>query len=148
MQNSHFSNALSPFGMFDRIMDELVDTTRHITTKARQNGYSYPPHNVVELSDGNIQLAIAVAGFKKSEISIQVDTSARRLIITGSKQDDKTSPVTYLYKSLSTRSFELKWRIPESLEVQDDAKIEDGVLQITLKKVEPRVDSVKKFTII
>lgn len=123
----------NPFDMFDRLMSNALSVAKQTTLKSAI-GYSYPPHNVIELPDGNIQLSVSIAGFKKSEIAIQVSQTDRSLSITGSKSGEEQSPV-YLYKGLATRAFELKWRIPESLEVQDDATIEDGVLNVILKKV-------------
>lgn len=141
------SNFSSPADMLRMLISDIE------TNFGGQIGsYSFPPHNVIRVADDHVQIQIAVAGFAKEDISIeQVDDM---LVVTGTKKD---SGVTYLYRGLASRSFELKWKIPADMVigktelidgklVHKAAKMEQGMLTIDLIKVENN-DRIKKIQI-
>lgn len=90
---------------------------------------SYPPHNIVRLSDSEFYLELAVAGFKKSEVSMEECQGL--LTIKG----DKTPTVNseYQYRGIAGRSFSKSFRIAEYFEV-DNAIMEDGILTVSFVK--------------
>jgi len=51
---------------------------------------NYPPHNVISNADDSISIEIAVAGFKRSEISIE--RHQNKLTIIGKKVTDTSEP--------------------------------------------------------
>jgi molecular chaperone IbpA len=94
---------------------------------------NYPPHNIVSISDSKFNLELAVAGFKKSEITISED--AGLLTITGDKKD-LTETSVYQFKGIANRSFSKSFRIAEYFEIRE-AGLEDGILTISFVKNEP-----------
>ena len=87
---------------------------------------SYPPHNIVRLSDNEFYLELAVAGFKKGEIKMEEHQGL--LTIQGDKYSD-TAETTYQFHGIANRSFSKSFRIAEYFEVSD-AKMEDGILTV------------------
>lgn len=90
---------------------------------------NYPPHNIVRVSDTEFYLEVAVAGFKKDEISMEEHQGL--LTIKG----DKTSAPESLYqfRGIANRSFSKSFRIAEYFEV-NDASMEDGILSVKFVK--------------
>jgi molecular chaperone IbpA len=98
----------------------------------QQNG-NYPPHNIVKYSDSAYAIEIAVAGFKKDEITIQVDQD--RLIVKGIQQPTDVDK-EYLHRGLASRDFEQTWTLAEYMEVKD-AEHKDGMLVINIERIVP-----------
>ena len=72
MTNLMFPRA--SFVGFDSLFDELERASQH-------QGISYPPHNIVRLSDTSYAIELAVAGFSMSDLDIEVDK--RTLKVSG-----------------------------------------------------------------
>lgn len=126
-----------PKNDFDRLFDQLESLTvgfapvfRDFTSHVRP---SYPPHNIIRVSDTVLQLELAVAGFKKDEISVEEHQGL--LTIKGEKVND-LEPELYQYRGIANRSFVKQIRVAEFFEVTN-AKIEDGILTITFVKNVP-----------
>lgn len=77
------------------------------------------------------------------------------LIVSGSKKE--ASVITYLFKGLASRSFELKWKLPADMEVgitelvngelvKKSESLDDGILTIDLVRVE-NSNKVKSYDI-
>ena len=93
---------------------------------------NYPPYNLINVSNTESKLEIALAGFKKDEIKVY--TEYGRLNVEGNKEEKENK--TYAHRGLAQRSFNRSWHIAEDTIVKD-AKIEDGLLTVTLTKVVP-----------
>ncbi len=114
---------------FDRMFDTFESRF------ANQLSTNYPPHNIIKTSDYNYVIEIAVAGFKKSEIHVEVEQDM--LTVRGSSETPNESTTRqYLYRGLSSRDFERSWQLAEHMVVKG-AEIRDGVLSISLDYVIP-----------
>jgi molecular chaperone IbpA len=111
-------------------MDEYFDRlfNLHETTS------NYPPYNLVQVSNVESRLEIALAGFKKSEV--RVFTEYGKLFVEGQKEDKETD-TQYVHKGLAQRSFKRAWTIADDTEVKD-VVFEDGLLSIQLSKIVPQ----------
>lgn len=94
---------------------------------------NYPPHNIVTVSDNEFYLELAVAGFKKSEVTIQEENGM--LTITADK-DSTAADTTYQHRGIAKRSFSKSFRIAEHFVIQS-ANLEDGILTIKFTKNVP-----------
>ena len=119
--------------LFDKItkqsigMDDYLNRFWDDTTTS-----NYPPYNLINVSNTESKLEIALAGFKKDEIKVY--TEYGRLNVEGNKEEKEDN--TYAHRGLAQRSFQRSWHIAEDTIVKD-AKIEDGLLTVTLTKVIP-----------
>lgn len=93
---------------------------------------TYPPHNIISVSDNEFFLELAVAGFKKDEVTIQEENGM--LTIKADKADAATQ--TYQYRGIAKRSFSKSFRIAENFEIQE-AGMEDGILTVRFVKNVP-----------
>ena len=103
---------------------------QHIESRASN---TYPPHNVLKLSETDYEIELAVAGFAKEDITVEIDQN--QLTIRGVKKPVDES-VEYQYRGLALRNFEKTLVLTEFLEVRG-AEVKDGMLKIQLELLVP-----------
>ena len=111
----------------------LVGFDRYFTAPHHQNG-NYPPHNIVKYDDTHYGIEVAVAGFSKEEVTVEVDQD--QLTIRGIKERLNDSTVEYLHRGLAARDFEQTFTLAEYMEVRG-AKVDNGMLQIDIQRIVP-----------
>ncbi len=110
-------------------LDEYFDRifSIHETTS------NYPPYNLVQISNVESRLELALAGFKKNEVYVY--TQDGKLFIEGQKEDKETE-TKYVHKGLAQRSFTRSWTLSDDTEVRS-VDFEDGLLIINLGRIVP-----------
>lgn len=128
----------SSFVGFDHLFQDLDWVARHATD-------TYPPHNIVKVSENDYQIEIAVAGFTLDDLEIEQDE--RTLTVTGAKaKDDAEKEVEYIHKGISQKKFKRVFRLSEYVYV-DGASLKDGILAINLKFELPEEKRPRKIDI-
>ena len=124
---------------FDHLMDHLVSlhSNNNLTTN------EYPPYDIIKEGESNYTIELAVAGFKKDELSIQLKDNT--LTIKG-ESNSKNSNGDYLHKNIARRSFSKNFTLAENIEV-GDAEFEDGVLGVSLTHNIPEEQRPKEISI-
>ena len=102
---------------------------------------NYPPYNLVQVNNVESRLEIALAGFKKDEVSVY--TEFGKLHVEGKKEESKDDG-DYVYKGLASRSFDRVWTISDDHEVRD-AEFRDGLLVVRLGKIVPDHHARKEY---
>jgi len=123
---------------YDRL-GSLLDAA--FQTEKTSSGY--PPYNIEVVEENNYAITVAVAGFKQSELDIQVENGV--LTVQGKKQvaDQAT---TFLHQGIANRSFERKFNLADHIEVVS-ADLQDGLLSISLVKEIPEAMKPKSIAI-
>ena len=116
------------------------------TRFANQLTNNYPPHNVVKTDDTHYVIEIAVAGFKKSEIAVEIEQDVITVRGESTTAEMPTSR-QYLHRGLSSRDFERSWQLAEHMVVKG-AEIQDGVLTISLEYVIPEEKKARVIDIV
>jgi molecular chaperone IbpA len=124
---------------FDHLMDHLV--TLHSNNNLTTN--EYPPYDIIKEGESNYKIELAVAGFKKDELSIQLKENT--LTIKG-ETNSKNSNGDYLHKNIARRSFSKDFTLAENIEV-GEASFEDGVLSVSLTHNIPEEQRPKEISI-
>lgn len=112
---------------YTNILNTIVDSSRV---------QSYPPYNVKRVGDLEYVIELAVAGFKKEHLNVEIENNT--LVITGKMEPTDT---VFLWKGISTKSFTRKFSLAYNAKVKS-AELDQGLLTITLvaeqskKKVE------------
>ena len=127
---AHLNRALVGF---DRVFNDRF-------FNGNQNS-NYPPHNIVKYDDSNYGIEVAVAGFSKEEIKVQVDQD--ELTIVGVKADSSETK-EYLHRGLAARDFEQTFTLAEYMQV-NGAEVKDGMLKISIERIVP--EALKPRTI-
>ena len=102
---------------------------------------NYPPYNIEKVGDYEYQLTFAVAGF--SEKNISVTQKENTLAIEG---NILPSEKEYLYKGIAERTFKQSFKLSEHMNVKD-AKLKDGMLNITLVQDLPKEKQPRQIKI-
>ena len=102
---------------------------------------NYPPYNIEKVGDYEYQLTFAVAGF--SEKNISVTQKENTLAIEG---NILPSEKKYLYKGIAERTFKQSFKLSEHMNVKD-AKLKDGMLNITLVQNLPKEKQPRQIKI-
>jgi HSP20 family molecular chaperone IbpA len=117
-------------------MDEYLDRLFNFESNS-----NYPPYNLVQVSNVESRLELALAGFKKEEVHVY--TEYGKLFVEGQKED-KSSESNYIHRGVAQRSFQRAWTIADDTEVKE-VKFEDGLLSIELKKIVPQHHQRKDY---
>ena len=132
-------NQLTPYAVgFDRIFDNL---SRYTTDNVQSTGF--PPYNIRKEGDYNYVIELALAGFGKEDIEVEVaDGTLSVRSVKENSEDDST-----VYRGISYRRFERKFTMADDI-VVNGAKLENGMLTVDLERVvpeekKPRLISVK-----
>ena len=102
---------------------------------------NYPPYNIVEVSNVESRLEIALAGFKKDEV--KVFTEFGKLHVQGSKEESEENG-TFRHRGLANRSFTRGWTLSDDTEIRN-VRFDDGLLVVTLGKVVPEHHARKDY---
>ena len=132
-------NQFTPYAVgFDRIFDNL---SRYATDNVTSTGF--PPYNIRKEGDYNYVIELALAGFGKKDIEVEVaDGTLSVRSIKENSEDDAT-----VYRGISYRRFERKFTMADDI-VVNDVKLENGMLTLDLERIvpeekKPRLISVK-----
>ncbi len=102
---------------------------------------NYPPYNIVQVSNVESRLEIALAGFKKKEV--KVFTEFGQLQVEGNQEESQDGG-EFVHKGLAQRSFERVWTISDDTEVRS-VGFNDGLLTVELGKIVPDHHARKDF---
>ncbi len=121
-------NRLTPFTVgFDSLLDRLFDTDTHSTG-------GFPPYNIIKNDEYNYQIEIALAGYDKKDIEIELKEGT--LSISSKKIEDDISEKNLVHKGISHRSFKRTFTLSDEMKVKG-AKMENGMLFIALERIVP-----------
>ena len=102
---------------------------------------NYPPFNLIQINNVESRLEVALAGFKKDEVSVY--TEFGKLHVEGKKEEPKDDG-EFVHKGLAQRSFERQWTLAEDTEVRS-VSFDDGLLVVELGRIVPDHHSRKEF---
>jgi len=95
---------------------------------------NYPPFNIEKVGENLYDIVIAVAGFEKHEINIEVEGD--QLTVRGEKTTVESPAPEYLHRGLAFRDFERRFTLAEHMEVVK-AEIKNGLLLIQVEREIP-----------
>ena len=117
----------------------LLETLKEVTN----NKPSYPPYDIVALKGDITLLKVAVAGWKKEEISVTLQDS----VISITAEHHEHQPGDVVYQGIATRDFKLELAVADYW-VVTSASLEDGMLTIQFNKELPEEKKPKVIDIV
>ena len=131
-------NKLTPYAVgFDRVFDTL---NRYVDNNVQSTGF--PPYNIRKEGDYNYVIEMALAGFGKEDIQVEVVEST--LSIRSVKENPKDDATQY--RGISYRRFERKFTLADDL-VVNSANLENGMLYVDLERVVPEEKKPRSITV-
>jgi len=125
------NNALTRWERYSPVGIGLEDMFKRLDAFA-DNGTNYPPYNIVKLEEEKQQLQIALAGFKKEDISVSVEQHVLQVAVPKSYETEGT----YVHRGVAQRSFAKNWQLADDTIVEEVTFL-DGMLRITLAREVP-----------
>jgi HSP20 family molecular chaperone IbpA len=102
---------------------------------------NYPVYNIVKERGGaNYRLEVALAGFKKEEIT--VETVDGKLYVIGKVEKDEG--VEYVHRGLSKRSFNRSWTLADDVEITS-VDFSEGLLVVNFQRIIPEHQKLKTW---
>lgn len=127
----------------DKILKNLA-TAQETYAKAT----NWPPYNIVKTDENNYTIELAVAGFGKHNLDIELANNT--LVVKGGYTVDEIDPVDnpaqYIWKGIADRVFTRKFTLADSVEVKN-AEYINGMLKIFLENIVPEEKKSKKVEI-
>lgn len=127
--------------MLNALSTAHADLAKHVP--------GYPPYNIVKTGENTYTIELAVAGFGKQNLDIEMANNT--LVVKGGLSVDDmagetVNPVQYLWKGIADRYFTRKFTLADSVEVRN-AELVNGMLKIFLENVIPEEKKPKKVDI-
>ena len=122
------------FNHFESMFDHQIDTL---------NVSNYPPYNIVKSGKNKYDIEIALAGFNKKDIDVNVEDG---MLTIETKKEEKASEKDedgeVLHKGISKRYFKRSFSIANDVEVKG-AELKDGLLRVSMEKIIPESKKLK-----
>lgn len=124
---------------FDRLFS-LLDSA----TKGDETTWSYPPYNIEVTGDDAYRVTMAVAGFAREDLTIEVRENS--LVISGTKPAEADAQKQFLHRGIAGRSFERRFELADHVKVAG-ANLENGLLHVDLVREIPETAKPRKIEI-
>jgi len=132
---------------FDKMFDQMIEThfpnvVQQVGVKPYQ-GSAYPKVNVYEYED-KVGIVAEIPGLSKKQLNVEVEEG--KLTISGDKHSiHEEDGATVLRRELKASSFKRSFELGDQLDGDNiKANFKDGVLSISVPKIEPEIPK-KKF---
>ena len=134
----------SDFDQFDLLFKNFFEVNSIFEPISGKNIY-YPVD--IRESSGDLVIDIAVVGINKEEIKIKVEDGNVLRVIYDKPEEIENANEIFITKRITRKSFNFGWRVSNKFDLGDiDAKMENGLLTIVLKKVkgsDPKTVEIK-----
>jgi HSP20 family protein len=132
---------------FDNLFDDFVNTFPSVWGNiGKEETFALPPVNIYETKEA-FELELNVPGRKKEDFQIAVE-KGMLTISYEKKEETKSEDRKAVRREFSFRSFKRTFHLDEKINVSGiTAKYENGMLTLTLPKIEEKHDTGKKIVI-
>ena len=134
-------NQLRPHTIgYDNIFDHFNDMFENNSRLLTQN---YPPYDIVKHSDTHYDIQVALAGYSKDDIDIEVKENTLSIKSVKKDEDDKAE---VLHRGIAKRYFERHFTIADDVKV-NSAEHRNGLLKVSLERIIPEHKKTRTITV-
>lgn len=137
-QTQDLLSRLPMFVGYDDMFRSMENMLRVDSTKLM----NWPPYNVVKTGEHTYAIQLALAGFSKTDIEVELDGNVLR--VKGETKPDES--VTYISKGIAERNFNRTFNIADGVEVKG-AEMINGILEVVLQHQAKATEAVKKIAV-
>ena len=117
---------------FDDMFNRLVEKWE----EGFDGFHEYPASNIKRISEDHYRIELAIAGFRREDIEINLEDET--LVVKGKmSKESMEEKDDYLQKGIHARSFEQRFQLAEHDKVLD-ATLKNGILEIDVKRELPQ----------
>ena len=139
------SNALTIFNQlrphtigYDNIFDHFSDMFESSGLQS-----NYPPYDIIKHSDTKYDIQVALAGYSKDDIDIEVKENTLSIKSVKKDEDDKAE---VLHRGIAKRYFERHFTIADDVKV-NSAEHRNGLLKVSLERIIPEHKKTRTITV-
>lgn len=115
---------------FDEQVGRFAKFQEEVVSRLSAN---YPPFNVRKLDDNRYVIEMAVAGFAKQDLDVELQDN--KLVVRGNVSAETTDDAGgLLYQGIAARAFTRAFALSDKLEVKN-AELLNGMLRISLERL-------------
>ena len=96
----------------------------------------YPPYNIRKLNDLQYVVELALAGFSKSDIEVEVTDGTLTIRTATVKDDGADNDENFVHRGIAKRTFSRQFNLSDDIIVKN-ADLQDGMLIVNLERVIP-----------
>ena len=136
-------NQLRPVSVgFDNVFDHFE---RMFEDDFLTNVPAFPHYNIVKTGDNKYDIEIALAGYNKKDIEVELKEG---ILTIKSKKEEKedTKDGEILHKGIAKRYFSKAFTIADDVQVKG-AELKDGLLKVSMERVIPEHRKAKTIDI-
>ncbi len=137
MRNIDLSPLYRTIVGFDRVAN-LIETASR-----QENAPNWPPYNIVQTSEDDYRIELAVAGFGAQDIDLEARND---LVIVKGEKKSNAEDQKYLHRGIAERSFERHFQVADHVKVVG-ANLSNGLLIIELHREIPESAKPRKIAI-
>jgi molecular chaperone IbpA len=137
MRNYDLSNFSRSSVGFEPLFSLMDDAQRRFDSEG-----GFPPYDIIRNDESTFLIRLAVAGFKRDELSITAQQNL--LTISGTKTPEQQHQ--YLHEGITHNGFERHFSLADHVEVRN-ARYADGILEIELHQEVPEAAKPRKIAI-
>ena len=131
-------NQLTPYAVgFDHVFDNLA---RYVDNTVTSTGF--PPYNIRKDGDYGYVIEMALAGFSKKDIEVEVADGTLSVRSVKENVDDNAD----IYRGIAYRKFNRKFTLADDV-VVNDVSLQNGMLNIDLERVVPEEKKPRLITV-
>ena len=137
-------NQLRPHTIgYDNIFDHFNDMFE--SSGLQKN---YPPYDIIKIDDTKYDIQVALAGYSKEDITIEVKENTLSIKSVKQQEDGK---VEVIHRGISKRYFERHFTIADDVKV-NSAELKNGLLIVSLFQIlqisnKKKLNQTQKLTI-
>ena len=146
------NKALSIFNQLRPLSVGFDDMFDHFESMFDIPTVNYPPYNLVKTGDNKFDIELALAGFNKKDIDVSVENglltieSKVKSVVNDSVGAEAGKNEEMIHKGISKRYFKRSFTIADDVEVKG-AELKDGLLKVSMEKIVPEKDKLRKISI-
>lgn len=146
MTYTTLTNPWADFQKLDKFFIGSDNLTKRLTEAAQlvQKATNFPPYNIVKVDENKYVIELAVAGFGKHNLELELQEGVLTISGKSNVEDSEKDEATYLYKGIADRTFTRKFTLADTVEIRN-AELINGMLKVWLENVIP--DSKKPVKI-
>lgn len=119
--------------------DKVAEKLANIADQSAKLIQNYPPFNIKKINENKYAIEIALAGFSRQDVQIELDGA--KLVITGSVESKDTEG-EFIFKGISNKPFTREFTLADNVEIQG-AEFINGMLKIWLDTLTPEKNKKK-----
>lgn len=140
---SVFGPGFKDFDKFFVGFDDQINRMAKMHDDLTKNIPNYPPYNIKKTGDNTYVIELAVAGFAKQDIEIELADG--KMLIKGNTHNQEEEE-NFLFKGIAGRNFIRTFALDDQIEVKDAAML-NGMLKIFLERIIPEHKKPKKIEV-